>query len=78
MSGFKEAMSTVNGWLGDVVALGLTLACVALVVQVLFPGSALFASGDIVGNVSSLVNSFTGAGLPGLLTLLVFVAIFRR
>lgn len=76
MAGFKDAMSTVDGWLGDVIKLGLTLAGVALVVQVLFPGSELFASGDIVGNVSTLVSSFTAAGLTGLLTLMVFVAIF--
>ncbi|MCK4742746.1 MAG: hypothetical protein KAT25_02875 [Sulfuriflexus sp.] len=50
----------------------MTLAVVALVVDLLFPGTT-----NIVSNVSGLVTSFTSQGLTGLITLIVFVSIYN-
>jgi hypothetical protein len=61
---------TVNGWLKAIVSLGLGLAVVFLVVDVLFPGTT-----DIVANVADLVNSFTSRGIVGLVILIALVAV---
>ena len=63
----------VSGVLKGVIGLGLTLAATFLVVDLLFPGTT-----NIVANVSTLIGSFTGKGVVGLVALLVFVALFTR
>jgi hypothetical protein len=67
------AVSTVTSVVAGVVALGVSLVGLALVVDILFPGTT-----NIVGNVSGLVNSFISQGLVGLIALIVFVAILSR
>ena len=69
----EGALNTVTTSLKGVVALGLTLATTALVVDLLFPGTT-----NIVQGVSGLVQQFTSQGLVGLITLIVFVAIMQR
>ena len=70
---FKDSLSTVDTILKGVIGLGMSLAVTFLVVDLLFPGTT-----NIVHNVSMLVNSFVGHGLVGLITLLVFVVLFKR
>ena len=67
----ESAISTVTGTLRGIIKLGLGLVVVFLVVDILVPGTT-----GIVGNVSDLVSSFTSQGIVGLITLVVFVAIF--
>lgn len=67
------ALSTVTNVLQGIIGLGMTLAATALVVDLLFPGTT-----NIVGNVSTLVNSFISQGLVGLIALIVFVALFSN
>jgi len=69
----NDALSTVTSVAKGTVGLGLSLVTVALVVDILFPGTT-----GIVSNVSALVSSFTSQGLVGLVTLVVFVAIAGR
>ena len=69
----NEALNSVSGMLKGVVGLGMSLAVAALVVDLLFPGTT-----NIVANVSSMIDSFVGQGLTGLVALIVFVAMFNR
>ena len=68
----NDSLNTVTSALKGVVGLGMTLAVVALVVDLLFPGTT-----NIVANVAGLVNSFMSQGLVGLITLIVFVSIYN-
>jgi hypothetical protein len=52
------------------VGLGLALIPAALVVDIFYPGTT-----DIVSNLGDFVESFTGAGLNGLIVLLLVLAI---
>ena len=72
MAGLKDTFSTVTGWAKDIVNLGLALALVFLVVDILFDEPI-----GIVGNVADLVASFTDEGVVGLITLLAFLSIYR-
>ena len=69
----NDALNTVSSVANGVVGLGLSLITVALVVDILFPGTT-----GIVSSVSALVTSFTNQGLVGLISLVVFVAIASR
>ena len=69
----NDALSTVTNVLKGIIGLGMALAATALVVDLLFPGTT-----NIVGNVATLVNSFISQGLVGLITLIVFVALFSN
>ena len=69
----NDALNTVSSVANGVVGLGLSLITVALVVDILFPGTT-----GIVSSVSDLVTSFTNQGLVGLISLVVFVAIASR
>jgi len=66
---FNSVTSVAKGAIG----LGMSLAAVALVVDLLFPGTT-----NIVSNVGSLVGSFTSNGLIGLISLIVFVSLFSQ
>lgn len=68
-----SAFDSVTDIAKGAVALGMSLAVVFLVVDLLFPGTT-----NIVGNVATLVGSFTSKGLVGLITLIVFVSLFSR
>jgi formate-dependent nitrite reductase membrane component NrfD len=67
----QSVLGNVTDALKAIVNLGLGLAVVFLVVDLLQPGTT-----NIVANVSGLVSSFTENGVVGLITLIVFVSIF--
>jgi formate-dependent nitrite reductase membrane component NrfD len=67
----QSVLGNVTNALQAIVNLGLGLAVVFLVVDLLQPGTT-----NIVANVSGLVSSFTENGVVGLITLIVFVSIF--
>lgn len=69
----KDPISTVSSMLNGVIGLGMSLAVTFLVVDLLFPGTT-----NIVSNVATLVNSFVSHGLVGLITLIVFIALYSR
>ena len=69
----NEALGTVTSVAQAVVGLGLSLVVVALVVDVLFPGTT-----DIVNSGAGLISQFVDQGLIGLVTLIAFVAIAGR
>ena len=66
-----STLGSVSSALKGIVSLGLSLAVVFLIVDVLVPGTT-----NIVSNVAALVTSFTDQGIVGLITLIVFVKIF--
>lgn len=69
----NDALNKVTDSIHGIMGLGMSLAVAFLVVDMLFPGTT-----NIVNNVAMLVNSFTAQGLVGLITLIIFVAIFTR
>ena len=62
--------TTLSDVVGALVKLGISLVLLALVVDVLAPGTT-----DIVANVAGVVNSFVDEGIAGLVAFIVVVAI---
>ena len=63
----SEVISGLAGVLGGLVAVGVLS-------QIVF-GSGWLGI-DVIGNITSIVNGFLGAGLTGLVTLIVLVALW--
>ncbi len=72
MAGLKDTLTTITGWAKDIVNLGLALALVFLVVDLLVGDTT-----HIVSNVSDLIYSFVDEGVIGLIALIVFLAIYK-
>jgi hypothetical protein len=73
MATLRETFGSIRGWVIDVVEIGLSLALVFLVIDLLF-GPKI----NIVGNVCELINSFVSQGVVGFIALIIFLAIYRR
>ena len=63
-----EVVSGLAGVLGGLVAVGVLS-------QIVF-GSGWLGI-DVIGNITSIVNNFLSAGLTGLVTLIVLVALWQ-
>ena len=74
MDSFSRALGTVNGACKPVMGLAMNLAVLFLVVGVVFPSTGGTA---IIGNVTGVVSTFLAGGLAGLITLMVFLALWR-
>ena len=72
MASLKDTFSTIVGWLKEIVNLGLALALVFLVVDLLFGETT-----GIVGNFSDLIASFVDEGVIGLIIFVILLAIYR-
>ena len=73
-------IKSIFGMIGDVVS-GLAgvlggLVAVGVLSQIVF-GSGWLGI-DVIGNITGIVNSFLGAGLTGLVTLIVLVALWSE
>ena len=71
-------IKSIFGTIGDVIS-GLAgvlggLVAVGVLSQIVF-GSGWLGI-DVIGNISGIVNSFLGAGLTGLITLVVLVGLW--
>ena len=73
MATLNEVFGSITGWLRDIIEIGLSLALVFLVVDLLFGSKT-----QIVMHLSELINSFVGQGVVGLIALIVFLAIYER
>ena len=73
MATIRETFESINGWVKDLIEIGLSLALVFLVVDFLFGPVT-----KIVQNLSELINTFVGQGVVGLIALIIFLAIYRK
>ena len=72
----KEIITTVKGWLDDLAHLMLSFVAIGAVSEVIF-GSGIFGV-NVIGNLTSIINSFGESGFAGLVALLVLVGLFRK
>ena len=70
----KGVFSTVSDVISGLTGVLAGLVTIGIMTHIVFGPGTLGL--DIVGNVSSLVNTFTTGGLTGLLTLLVVCAMW--
>ena len=72
----KEVITMVKGWIDDVAHLMLSFVAIGAVSEVLF-GTGIFGV-KVIGNLTSIINTFGQSGFAGLIALLVLVGLFRK
>ena len=71
-------IDTVNRWLKAVTELALAVVALGVILQILFPGALVFINADVAGNLSSLVDKFSGAGLIGVIAAAIIFYLLQR
>ena len=72
----KEVITMVKGYIDDIVHLLTSFLAVGAMSEVLF-GSGVFGV-NVIGNLTSIINTFGQSGFAGLVALLVLVGLFRK
>ena len=72
----KEIIALVRGWVDDIAHLLLSFVAIGAVSEVIFV-SGIFGV-NVIGNLTSIINSFGESGFAGLVALLVLVGLFRK
>ncbi len=72
----EKIFETVKGFFSGVTDLLMTFLTVGILVQVLF-GGAVFGM-DVVGNVTTLIESLGNSGFVGLLAVLILVKLLDK
>ena len=72
-------IDSASRWIREVIQLALVVVALVVVLQILFPQALVFINSDVTGNLISLIGTFSGAGLVGLIAFgLVYSIIQRR
>ena len=72
----KEIITLVKGYADDLAQLMLSLVAIGAVSEIIF-GSGIFGV-NVIGNLTSIINTFGESGFAGLVALLVLVGLFRK
>ena len=72
----KEVISLVKGWVDDIAHLLMSFVAIGAVSEVIF-GTGVFGV-NVIGNLTSIINTFGESGFAGLVALLVLVGLFRK
>jgi hypothetical protein len=72
----KEIITLVKGYVNDLADLMLSLVAIGAISEVIF-GSGIFGV-NVIGNLTSIINTFGESGFAGLVALLVLVGLFRK
>lgn len=73
MTEVKDSIASVTGWLKTFTEFGMAIILTAVIIDVLFPGST-----GVVSNIGVIVGQFSKEGLTGLITLLMFLLLFKN
>jgi|TARA_Y100001949_G_scaffold87516_1_gene73980 hypothetical protein len=72
----KEAITMVKGYIDDLAHLMLSFVAIGAIAEVIF-GTGIFGV-NVIGNLTSIINTFGESGFAGLVALLVLVGLFRK
>ena len=65
-------------WAKKLTEAGIAIIALAVVIQVIFPGTSDFVGGDVIGTIIKIVGDLGAEGLVGLASVAVIYAIFTR
>jgi len=72
----KEIITMVKGYIDDLAHLMLSFVAIGAISEIIF-GSGIFGV-NVIGNLTSIINTFGESGFAGLVALLVLVGLFRK
>ena len=72
----KEIITMVKEYIDDLAHLMIYFVAIGALSEVIF-GSGVFGV-NVIGNLTSIINTFGESGFAGLVALLVLVGLFRK
>ena len=72
----KEIITMVKGYIDDLAHLMMSFVAIGAISEVIF-GTGGFGV-NVIGNLTSIINTFGQSGFAGLVALLVLVGLFRK
>ena len=72
----QEIITLVKGYVDDLAHLMMSFVAIGAISEVIF-GSGIFGV-NVIGNLTSIINTFGESGFAGLVALLVLVGLFRK
>jgi len=72
----KEVITMVKGYVDDLAHLLMSFVAIGAIGEVIF-GTGIFGV-NVIGNLTSIINTFGESGFAGLVALLVLVGLFRK
>ena len=72
----QEIITLVKGYVDDLAQMMLSLVAIGAISEVIF-GSGIFGV-NVIGNLTSIINTFGESGFAGLVALLGLVGLFRK
>ena len=72
----KEIITMVKGYIDDLAHLMMSFVAIGAISEVIF-GSGIFGV-NVIGNLTSIINTFGESGFAGLVALLVLGGLFRK
>jgi len=71
-------LDRINGWISKITEIVLALIALGVVLQILFGRQVVFLPGDIVGNLTGLIQQLGDSGLVGLIALAILIYLYNR
>ena len=72
----KEVITMVKGYIDDLAHLMMSFVAIGAISEVIF-GTGVFGV-NVIGNLTSIINTFGQSGFAGLVALLVLVGLFHK
>jgi len=72
----KEVITMVKDYIDDLAHLMMSFVAIGAISEIIF-GSGVFGV-NVIGNLTSIINTFGESGFAGLVALLVLVGLFRK
>ena len=72
----KEVITMVKGYVDDLAHLMMSFIAIGAISEIIF-GTGIFGV-NVIGNLTSIINTFGESGFAGLVALLVLVGLFRK
>ena len=72
----KEVITMVKGYVDDLAHLMMSFIAIGAISEIIF-GTGVFGV-NVIGNLTSIINTFGQSGFAGLVALLVLVGLFRK
>lgn len=74
----SDVFEMLKKWIYQFTEIGLLLVTLGIVLQILFGHSVAFVTGDVVGNLVSMIKSLGEQGVVGLIALGIIVWLFSK
>ena len=73
-----EILNKIGSWANKLTEIGISVIALGVVLQILFGRTVVFLPGDIVGNLTGLIQQLGDSGLVGLIALAILLYLYNR